>query len=237
MIYVTGDTHGLNDVGKFFKFLSNHHLCKKDYVIIAGDFGGIWYGTDRDQDALKFYQDMNCTVLFVDGNHENFDALNRYPMEMWNGGKIHRIANNIIHLMRGQIYDIDGKSFFTFGGGLSIDQMYRIPGVSWWKEEWPTKAEMDEALDNLEAHDNQVDYVITHAAPQWIMRNILCQIHPMSRLHCDTEVFLDEVFNRIKYKMWFCGHYHFDAYVRSEKFYTLYHDIIELSDEYSIVNK
>ena len=29
--------------------------------------------------------------------------LNNYKVEMWNGGKVHKIRNNIIHLMRGQV--------------------------------------------------------------------------------------------------------------------------------------
>ena len=41
------------------------------------------------------------------------------------------ISDSICHLMRGQVFDIDGKTFFTFGGGNSIDKAWRTPGVSW----------------------------------------------------------------------------------------------------------
>lgn len=43
------------------------------------------------------------TTLFVDGNHENFDRLSDYPIDTWNGGKVHKIRPSVIHLMRGQI--------------------------------------------------------------------------------------------------------------------------------------
>ena len=33
------------------------------------------------------------TFVFLDGNHENFDFLATFPVEQWNGGKIHRISN------------------------------------------------------------------------------------------------------------------------------------------------
>ena len=37
------------------------------------------------------------------------------------GGKIQRIRPSIIHLMRGQVYLIDGKKVFSFGGASSQD--------------------------------------------------------------------------------------------------------------------
>ena len=60
--------------------------------------------------------------MFVDGNHENYTRLyNDYPVEEWNGGKVHRIRDSVIHLMRGEIYDIDNKKIFVFGGAFSHD--------------------------------------------------------------------------------------------------------------------
>ena len=42
MIYITGDTHGLKDIGKLFSFNLVNRLSEKDFMIIAGDFGIIW---------------------------------------------------------------------------------------------------------------------------------------------------------------------------------------------------
>lgn len=239
MIYITGDTHGQNDIQKLFpgSFPDGKNLTRNDYVIIAGDFGGIWTGDKRDNERLMFYEEKKYTVLFVDGNHENFTALNSYSVQKWNGGNVHIIRDNIIHLMRGQIYEIDGKTIFTFGGGLSIDKEWRIPNISWWEEEWPSKKEIDEALDNLAKYNNKVDYIITHAAPRSVMRNELCQIHPMLKKDCATEKFLDEIYNNVDFKMWFCGHYHFDAWIHSCKLQVLYNNIIKLTDGYPIASR
>lgn len=239
MIYITGDTHGQNDVAKLFpgSFPVGKTLSRDDYLIICGDFGGIWFGDERDNDRLDFYEEKKYTVLFVDGNHENFAALKRYPITMWNGGKVHMIRPNIIHLMRGQIFDIDGQTFFTFGGGISIDKNRRIPYVSWWPEEEPSVAEINEALDNLAAHANKVDYIITHAAPESIMRNELCKIQPMINMDCQTEKFLDEIYLNTDFKMWFCGHYHFDAWIHACKLQVLYNNIIKLENGYPIANR
>ena len=52
MIYVTGDCHG-----NFARFEQKHfseqaNMTKDDAVIIAGDFGGVWFGDNCDNKAL-----------------------------------------------------------------------------------------------------------------------------------------------------------------------------------------
>ena len=49
------------------------------------------------------------------GNHENFTRLYNYPIEEWHGGKVHKIRDSVLHLMRGEIFDIDNKKAFIFG--------------------------------------------------------------------------------------------------------------------------
>ena len=45
-----------------------------------------------------------------------------YPVEEWHGGKVrHIVRDKIILLERGQIFDIEGHSYFTFGGARSHD--------------------------------------------------------------------------------------------------------------------
>lgn len=56
---------------------------------------------------------------FVDGNHENFDRLYEYPVEEWHGCKVHKIRSLVIHMMRGQVFEIEGQNIFTFGGPSS----------------------------------------------------------------------------------------------------------------------
>ena len=58
---------------------------------------------------------------FVTGNHENYDALRKYPLAEWRGGSIRRIRPSVILLERGQIFDLGGKRFFTMGGASSHD--------------------------------------------------------------------------------------------------------------------
>lgn len=94
---------------------------KDDCVIITGDFGGIWDGGTEERHWLDWMEAKSFTTLFVSGNHENFDMLAELPIEDWHGGNVQRIRPSVIHLLRGQIYDIQGKTFFTMGGGSSHD--------------------------------------------------------------------------------------------------------------------
>ena len=201
MIYITGDTHRQIDN----RFLQLEDLTKNDYLIILGDFGGIWNGNDKY--FMPFLKNQNYNILFIDGNHENHKMLNEYPIEMWNGGKIHRIENNIIHLMRGQIFNIDNLSFFTFGGAYSVDKNIRTEFIDWWKEEEGNYDEMNEGLDNLSKYNNKVDYILTHAGPKTPIENYFKFLNKKFNSSL-TENYLDEIYNLVDYKHWFCGHYH-----------------------------
>ena len=125
MIYITGDTHA--DFKHRFNmdnFPEQREMTKDDYVIICGDFGGVWnvgQESKNEKHWLDWFEERSYTLLFVDGNHENFDRLNSYPVKEWHGGKIHELRPHVLHLMRGQVFEIDEKKIFTFGGASSHD--------------------------------------------------------------------------------------------------------------------
>ena len=124
MIYIAGDTH--SDFSRFTEenFPIQTEMTKNDYVIICGDFGGVWTfekESSREKDALDWLDSKSFTTLFVDGNHENYTRLYNYPIEEWKGGKVHKIRDSVLHLMRGEIFDIDNKKIFAFGGAKSHD--------------------------------------------------------------------------------------------------------------------
>ena len=76
MIYITGDTHSINDFAKLLTFPGREKLTNDDHAIIVGDFDGAGYGGSLDEDVQNIYESMPFTVLLIDGNHENFDSLN-----------------------------------------------------------------------------------------------------------------------------------------------------------------
>jgi predicted phosphodiesterase len=230
MIWVTGDLHDQYDT--MWKFDTKHFANKvkeEDYIIICGDFGLIWDGSEGEQQYLDIFNNRTGTYLFVDGNHENFPLINSYPTEQWNGGLIHRIRPSIIHLMRGQIYTIEGKKIFVMGGGTSVDREWRIEGVSWWPREMPTDDEYNTALKNLDEYDWKVDYVCTHVAPDHIHDALLRLYH--YKPHDKLTNFLQVVDDRLDYKMWYLGHYHEDGKV-DDKHYELYRTIVPIEEEH-----
>lgn len=234
MIYFTGDTHGNFDRLSFRNFPAGRELTKDDYLIVLGDFGAIWdagESTKEEKYNLKWLENRPFTILFLDGNHENFDRLNEFPVKTWHGGKIHEISPSIYHLMRGEIYDIEGYSFFVFGGARSHDigdgilepddprlkrwrkegRHFRINHVSWWEQEMPTREEMEYAVANLDKHGNKVDYILTHCPTSTMAEKL--GYHDFDQLTS----FLEFVHRTTEFKMWYFGHMHTDIFMPEEK--------------------
>lgn len=213
MILVTGDTHGNQ-----YKWVEQIEsvLSPADIILVCGDFGvGFWNGRYWSEETFyDFLSEQGYTVLFIDGNHENFDKLYSYSTETWCGGRVHKIRPNVIHLMRGEIYRIEGCSLFAMGGGYSIDKYRRTEGVSWWHQEMPLEEEYNNALENLRKVDFKVDYIITHTAPSETVyclstlrslgiKNDVVQEQPLTS-------FLNEIQRKVTYKHWYFGHFHVD---------------------------
>lgn len=238
MIYITGDTHIPVDIEKLNtkNFPQQKDLTKDDYVIVCGDFGLLWEREWSKEELYwkKWLEEKPWTTLFVDGNHENFDRLNSYPVEIWNGGKIHRISDSIIHLMRGQMFDIDGNKIFTFGGAQSIDRGYMTgtseidEGVIWWTEELPELTEMDEGRENLSKNDWKVDFVITHDLPQKELVGLGLKFHCYLD-SCYLNGYLEDLRVQLSYKHWYSGHHHVNITL-SPKQTVIYNDIVKIGD-------
>lgn len=255
MIFVTGDCHA--DFHKFSTdaFPEQSEMIKDDIVIILGDFGGIW---NRDGESnserywLKWLNDKSFTTVFVDGNHENFDRLNsEYDVVDFHGGKAHKIRDSIYHLMRGEIFDFEGKSFFAFGGASSHDindgilspedfdteeefkqtyklwvkqnKMFRVNHFSWWAEELPSDEEIQNAENNLKNVDYKVDYVLTHCAPQSVVSFMyMCPVNSDK-----LTLWFEDLQGRLDFKKWFFGHYHEDKKIL-DKYILLYDQIVRI---------
>ena len=220
MIYVTGDMHG--DITRFKSHAFNK-LKKGDTLIICGDFGFIWDGTKKEQAILKKLGKLKYTVAFVDGCHENYDILEGYEPTEWNGGKIRVISGKLIQLMRGQIFNIDGKRVFTFGGGNSQDFDMRFESNTWWEREQPTPHEIDEAINNLEKHNNKVDYIFTHEPPLSLKKCLGVDTSD----HLEVHTFFEEIIKSCSFKRWYFGKCHINKII-PQKFYSVFDDLFKV---------
>lgn len=235
MIFITGDCHA--DFLRFSKynFPDQKEMTRKDFVIVCGDFGGVWtYGQSNPEETywLDWLSEKPFTLLFCDGNHENFDRLKEFPSVAFHGGRAHRIRDNIYHLKRGHVFNLQGQSFFVFGGARSHDiqdgilraedyptvrdmlrdynertkkgQMLRIDHVSWWKEELPNKQEMNRGIRELNKYGFFVNYVVSHCLPTNAQSTAGFYGSDILTDYFDSLV----SDHRLQFCRWFCGHYH-----------------------------
>lgn len=217
---ITGDIHGTIDIEKVVQFFEEHDtFTEDDYLVICGDVGVCGFSLERERETRKILQNLPVTTLFVDGNHEHFKHLNAYPIEVWNGGKVHFVENNIIHLMRGQVYEIDGVRLFSFGGAHSTDWMYRQEGISWFSEEIPSRNEYEEGWENLVAADFRVDYIVTHTAPREVAAAM--GYGELSDEEVELRKYLQQVAEKTEFEAWYFGHFHEDTEIE-DTFYCLY---------------
>lgn len=221
MIYVTGDTHG--DFERF-KAPEMKKPGKGDTLIICGDFGFIWNGSKREHSILKKLAEKEYTIAFIDGCHENFDILESFPVTEWNGGKARIIENGIVHMMRGQVYNIENQRIFTFGGGHSQDFDFRRDSANWWEREQPNHSEILEAINNLEEYSNSIDYVITHEPPASLKDCLGVDVFQRLEVHA----FFEDIIKVCSYKKWFFGKCHIDKHI-PVKFYAVFNELHKLT--------
>jgi DNA repair exonuclease SbcCD nuclease subunit len=225
MIFITGDTHIPVDIAKLSttKFPMQKNLTEDNYMIICGDFGGVWDRSNEERYWLKWLTSKNFTTLFIDGNHENHQMLNEdFPIIQLHGGRAHKIDEKIFHLIRGQVFTLDQKKIFTMGGASSHDKESRKEGKNWWPQEMPSQKEYQEALNNLLASGWKVDYVVTHCAPNSIQRQVNTGYEENG-----LTSFFESIKEKLLFKRWFFGHYHVDQQV-DDKFVCLYKTIVEI---------
>ena len=254
MVFITGDTHG--SFSRFTKkrFPEQTGLTKDDIVMIAGDFGGIWYSAGDTAHAKKekgILTELNqraFTTAFVPGNHENYDRLmsDEFPTRFWNHGYAKEIQPSIWMLLRGEIYEINGAAFFAFGGASSHDISDGIldpedPDRK-AKEKLLKRNEKrmyrvkgvswwDKELPTQEEMDRGLENLDKH---HWTVDYVISHCAPTSvqkaigiqQADCLTE-YLEQIRKRLTYKKWFFGHYHHNKQV-TDKDILLYEQIVRI---------
>ena len=225
MVYVTGDMHGAEErlYGKEWR-----KLKAGDVLIVCGDFGYIWDGGKFEKEAVEYLGSRKFTIAFVDGTHENFDKINSCRETYWKGGRVHRIHGNLLHLMRGEIFNIEDKTIFTFGGGESADKDIRAEQGLYWKEELPTPREMAMGAAKLDEAGLKVDYIITHEPPKKVKSAMLLREGSADRLN-KLNGYVEEIAAECEFKKWYFGSLHEDRVI-TPKHTCVFNKIIPLGE-------
>ncbi len=209
MIWVTGDMHG--DESRLYD-RQWRKLRPGDTLIVLGDFGYLWDGSAREKSVIDYLGTRKFTVCFIDGTHENFDMIEKGRLTMWKGGQVHRIGGNLLHLCRGQIFEIEGVKLFTFGGGESDDKDIRAESGVWWRDEAPTVAQMADGAKNLDDCGLKVDYILTHEPSSLVKSAMLLRAGQADRVN-KLNGFFEEIGKVCEFRHWYFGSLHEDRLV------------------------
>ena len=220
MIFITGDKHG--QIDPFLHNSSFRKIKKRDVLIVCGDFGFLWNSSETEYKNLKWLSKRRYFIAFVDGCNDNLSMIEKYPVSEWNGGKVRFISSNIVYLMQGQLYNIEGRKILTFGGGFNSNLMNDMESNNWWPEKITNKQCIDLVIKNIEKARGKFDFIVSHEAPAaitpcleggWRCNNAINSILEEIRIHCE-------------FKKWFFGKYHIDKQI-PPRYHAVFEDVVK----------
>lgn len=229
IVAVAGDWHGQTA----WAMHAVDYACLKGarVVVQVGDFG-LWPGPGGESYLRKLNKqcrESSVDVIWVPGNHENYDRIERMEaeneadpfitMDQWGYERIH-------YAPRGARWEWWGKRFMAVGGAISVDRNWREEGKSYWPAEVVTDANVEYA--NREPVG--MDVIFTHDCPRGVP---IPGIGPDSKQRPDEMAWpvdamydsqlsrnkMREIWEAHRPKLWYHGHFHIDyeAYLGDTK--------------------
>jgi predicted phosphodiesterase len=173
MIKYIGDIHGR--IKDYRKLLTDRPSIQ------LGDFGFGFPGMRRVQNVI-----LPDNAYFIRGNHDDPDVCRNHPNYLGDFG----------------LKEIDGKSIYVVSGAWSIDWMMRTEGISWWRDEELSYAQMNACLEQYEKIKPEI--VVSHDGPNQVTHNLV----QGNLFSTPTGRLLTEMFNIWEPDYWIFGHYH-----------------------------
>ncbi len=214
MIKFISDNHGYDLIGELLTYEPEN---KDDLLIMLGDTC-LNIG-EKYEEFSSWLLAREYNIAIVDGNHENYPWLDSLPEEDWCGGKINRITKSIIRLKRGEIYNIEGSTFFVFGG-CSTSKRWKELGL-WYEGDTPSKTQLENAYENIKKADYKVDYILSH---KYFCSECFVPIGGSEHSLFMLNRFID---SNVTFKKWFSGHRHEDRHI-DEKHQVIFNKIRSL---------
>lgn len=195
MLFI-GDVHGKFD--RYKKIIKNH-----PETIQVGDMGVGFYrmiGPDRMAERNPPFDAMaKGNHRFIRGNHDNPEACRRQKFWIPDG-------------------HVEGDMMFI-GGADSIDKVYRIEGLSWWRDEQLDYAEWVAVYEMYIFTKPRI--MVTHDCPRSIYYHLHDRVFdtPDDVTSRNLQIFLDNH----KPEVWIFGHHHksFDKVIDGTRFVCL----------------
>lgn len=224
-ILLTGDIHG--DLTRILN-IKDEGMTKEDIVIVLGDFGIIFFNDeDYITKALNLIGQKNFTTAFVDGNHENFNLIEKFEeIVSWNEGQIGLLPGGVIHLLRGEVYNFNGKRVGVCGGANSIDKWHRTENISWWKQEEITDGEINKLLIKT-GENKHLDIMLSHDCPSVLVPLISLYSGVNGAKKSKSQRQLQIINETIQIDKWYFGHWHIDKKI-DDKYECLFKSVKEV---------
>jgi 3-oxoacid CoA-transferase subunit A len=238
MYYLTGDIHG--DVRRLLNDFKRYDIQSTDTVILLGDVGLNYYGSDRgDNKSKKFLNKQGVTVFCIHGNHEmRPETIASYEETKWNGGVVYYepAYPNLLFAKDGEVFDLDGYRVVVIGGAYSVDKFYRLQrGMSWFDDEQPSAETKARVEHNLDAVGWMVDCVLSHTCPaRYTPTEAFLSGLDQSSVDRSTEEWLDSIEERLCYGSWFCGHWHIEKHIDKMYFLMKSYEALAPLEDYTI---
>lgn len=245
-VFVTGDTHFKEEYQKVERLCEIAETDKDDFLIILGDHGCNYYGEKKDRRMKKYLESLPISFVLVKGNHDQRPSRKLcdecYVIDPCVSGRflIDKEFPSILYPQMFGSYSILNKPAFIMGGAYSVDKWYRLQMYEqgykqyrWFPDEQLSPKEMDACRKEIyeKTPHGGWEYIFTHTCPLKYepYDKFLTRID-QTQVDKSMEKFFGELESTVKYKKWFCGHYHLNRTTADGKCTFMYNDVILLGD-------
>lgn len=246
MLYLTGDTHGDN-LGRFSfrRRPGMRSWTEDDVAVVLGDTALMWPGYEKETAyVLDQLVSKPFAIVFILGNHDNYDWAETLPQVDVFGGTMRQIVvdgvtyENRFIVDSWTVADLSGYHCLLCAHAKShdIDHLYqpddkegiaaakrrgewfRVAHKTWWPQE---ELDIGAIEPFIQEHENErFDAILTHDCP-----GMFCSFaghESGARMKAtEQERYFDDLRRRLDYGIWAHGHMHHEwfAYKDYESFY------------------
>jgi len=214
---ITGDTHG--KVMERINNIPTHYSLDETALIILGDTGINYHLNRTDAKLKEKIMESGIKLYCVRGNHEESPCRMstmelQYDPEVKNKVWVENEFPHIRYFEDGELYEIAGHSVLVIGGAYSPDMEYRLTrGMPWFPFEQLTAGQMAKITKDYSG--KEVDFILSHTFPlSWSPEDLFLPYFDQSKIDKTMEKWMDDLKDKVKWKIWLGGHYHDDRFVR-----------------------
>lgn len=198
--YLVGDVHGeFARLENYLNNLESRNIITPGNLIMLGDIG-LGFGNKlwEFQNMCERLSKSEWKVFALRGNHDD-------PSCWW--GKSAATHPALPRWLKdNSVISINGQLFLICGGGVSIDQNLRTPGISWWEGE-----EIFISPSTVRQYQDKVYGLLTHVGPRPPLIPSLVELDPGTEMALEREAGQLRRLTEIRPKIWLYGHFHCSA--------------------------